>query len=78
MTLQTFVTLLVIGGITGLVAALIGKSKRPAVLINLAVAVAGTFLGYFVFNLINRAALQIVFALGGALFLLWLVRLSRK
>lgn len=77
MSLQTFVTLLVIGCLVGLFSALVNKGK-PAFPVALAVAVAGTFLGWLVFNQVSRAALQVLFAIGGALLLLWLARLIKK
>jgi uncharacterized membrane protein YeaQ/YmgE (transglycosylase-associated protein family) len=77
MNLQTFFTLLVIGGLVGLFSTLVNKGK-PALPVALIVACAGAFLGWFVFNEVSRTALQVLFAIGGALLLLWLTRQIKK
>lgn len=78
MTLQLFLTLLVVGAVTGLVATLSGKAAKTRLSLNLVVSIAGAFLGWFVFTEVSRAALQVLFAIGGSLVLLWLVRLIKK
>jgi uncharacterized membrane protein YeaQ/YmgE (transglycosylase-associated protein family) len=78
MTLQTFLTLLVVGSVVGLVSTLTGKAAKTQLPLNLIVAIAGAFLGWFVFNEISRTALQVLFAIGGSLVLLWAVRLIKK
>lgn len=78
MSTQTFVTLLVTGLLTGLVATLAGKSAKSQLVLNLAVAVAGAFLGWFVLRQISGAAIMVGFAIGGGLLLLWLVRSLKK
>jgi len=78
MNLQTFITLLVVGAIVGLVATLTGKSAKTQLPVNLVVSIAGAFLGWFVFTEVSRTALQVLFAIGGSLVLLWLVRVIKK
>lgn len=78
MNLQTFFTLLVVGGLTGLFASLGGKAKKTGLPVNLVVAVAGAFLGWFVFTQVSRMALMVLCAIGGGLLLLWFVRLVKK
>jgi uncharacterized membrane protein YeaQ/YmgE (transglycosylase-associated protein family) len=78
MTLQTFITLLVVGALTGAVVALTGKGSKTQLALSLVVAIAGAFLGWFVFTEVSRTALQVLFAIGGSLVLLWLVRVIKK
>lgn len=78
MTSQVFFTLLATGLITGLFATLVGKSAKAQLTLNLAVAVAGAFLGWFVLRQISGLAIMIGFAIGGGLLLLWLVRVIKK
>lgn len=78
MTLQIFITLLVVGALVGLVATLTGKAAKTQLPLNLVVSIAGAFLGWFVFTEVSRTALQVLFAIGGSLVLLWLVRLIKK
>ncbi|CAM2803111.1 hypothetical protein [Rariglobus hedericola] len=77
MNLQTFFTLLVIGVIVGVLSALTGKGKT-ALPVALVVSCAGAFLGWFVFTQVSRMAMQVIFAIGGSLLLLWLARLIKK
>lgn len=78
MTLQIFLTLLVVGALTGLVVTVTGKAAKTQLPLNLAVAIAGAFVGWFVFTEVSRTALQVLFAIGGSLVLLWLVRVIKK
>jgi uncharacterized membrane protein YeaQ/YmgE (transglycosylase-associated protein family) len=78
MTLQTFITLLVVGALTGAVVALTGKGSKTQLPLSLVVAIAGAFLGWFVFTEVSRTAVQVLFAIGGSLVLLWLVRVIKK
>lgn len=78
MNLQTFLTVLVIGGIVGAVTTLTGKNSKSNLPLNLAISAAGAFLGWFLFNEISRTALQVLFAIAGSLVLLWLTRLIKK
>lgn len=78
MNFQTFLTLLVVGALTGLVATFTGKAAKTGLPLNLVVSIAGAFLGWFVFTEVSRTALQVLFAIGGSLVLLWLVRVIKK
>ena len=78
MTLQTFTTLLVVGGLVGMTTTLSGRNKKTGLLVNLLIAAGGAFLGWFVFHQINRAVIEVVFAIGGGLLLLWLLGLIKK
>ncbi|MDF3057390.1 MAG: hypothetical protein K0R17_1605 [Rariglobus sp.] len=78
MNLQTFITLLVVGLLVGLVMTLAGKNKKTGLPVNLVVASAGAFLGWFVFHQISRTAIEVLFAIGGGLLLLWLIGLIKK
>jgi uncharacterized membrane protein YeaQ/YmgE (transglycosylase-associated protein family) len=78
MNLQTFFTLLVVGGLTGLFSSLGGKGKKTGLPVSLIVAIAGAFAGWFVFNEVSRTALMILFSIGGGLVFLWLVRVIKK
>jgi len=78
MTLQIFFTLLVVGAVVGLVASFAGKSKASGLPVNLVVAIAGAFIGWFVFTEVSRTALMVLFSIGGSLLLLWFVRALKK
>lgn len=78
MTLQLFLTLLVVGAIVGLVASFAGKSKASGLPVNLVVSIAGAFIGWFVFTEVSHTALMVLFSIGGSLSLLWLVRALKK
>ena len=78
MNLQLFFTLVVVGGLVGLISILTGKGSKATAPVHLVVAIAGAFLGWFIFTEVNRFALEILFALGGSVALLWLVRLLKK
>jgi len=78
MNIQIFITLLVVGLLAGLVAAITSKNFKANLTLYLVVSVAGAFLGWFVLRQINFTVIQVGFALGGSLLLLWLVRLIQK
>lgn len=78
MSLQTALTLVFVGLVVGLVTTLAGKNKRTGLAVNMVIAVAGAFLGWFVYHHINRTAIEVLFAIGGGLFLLWLIGLLKK
>ncbi len=78
MSLQTFVTLLVIGILVGLTVTLTGQNKKAGLPVNLVIGAAGSFLGWFVYHQISRTAIEVLFAIGGSLLLLWLIRLIKK
>jgi uncharacterized membrane protein YfcA len=78
MNLQNFLMLVGLGVILGFAATLFGKTKKLSLALNLIVATAGVVLGWLLFTQISGAVLQLTFALGGGLALLWLVRLLKK
>ena len=78
MTLQLFLTLLVVGAVVGLVASFAGKNKTSGLPVNLVLGIAGAFIGWFVFTEVSRTALLVLFSIGGSLSLLWLVRALKK
>lgn len=78
MTLQLFLTLLVVGAVVGLVASFAGKGKASGLPVNLVLGIAGAFIGWFVFTEVSRTALMVLFSIGGSLSLLWLVRALKK
>ena len=78
MNLPTFITLLVVGLIVGVVAKLVGKSSKFPLPVNLGASIAGAFLGWWVLRQINPTAIQVGFALGGSLTLLLLLRILKK
>lgn len=78
MTFQTFLTLLLVGTLVGLVMTLAGKGKRAGLLVNLVVGAAGSFLGWFVYHHINRIVIELLFAIGASILLLRLVGLVKK
>ena len=78
MNLQTCITLIVIGVVVGVVLTLAGKNKKTGLPINLVITVAGAFLGWFVYHQISHTAIEVLFAIGGGLLLLWFVGLLKK
>ncbi|HTJ79451.1 MAG TPA: hypothetical protein VL357_10695 [Rariglobus sp.] len=78
MSLQTAISLLVIGLLAGGIATLILKRKGLGLIANLVIGTAGAFLGYFVLRQINGQLIMILFAAGGATLLLWLISLFKK
>jgi uncharacterized membrane protein YeaQ/YmgE (transglycosylase-associated protein family) len=78
MTLQTFITLLVVGALVGLIMTLAGRNKKTGLAVNLVIGAAGTFLGWFVVHQINRTVIEMLLAAGGGLLLLWLIGQIKK
>ncbi len=78
MTLPTFITLLVVGVIVGLIAMWVGKSPKLPLSVNLGACTGGAFLGWWVLRQINPVAIQVGFALGGSVSLLALFRTLKK
>ena len=78
MTLQTVISLLVVGVLVGVIATLVVKHRTIALVGNIAISVIGAFLGYFVLHQISPALSQLIFAAGGGLLLIWLVGLVKK
>ncbi|MBW8782413.1 MAG: GlsB/YeaQ/YmgE family stress response membrane protein [Verrucomicrobia bacterium] len=78
MTLQTFLSLSIIGLLAGGIASLICKRRGAGLLVNLAVGLAGAFAGNFVLHQISPVLSQLLFAAAGAVLLLWLLSLLKK
>ena len=78
MNLPTFITLLVVGVIVGIVATVTGKGPKFSLPINLGASTAGAFLGWWVLRQINPAAIQAGFALGGSVTLLVVLGALKK
>jgi uncharacterized membrane protein YeaQ/YmgE (transglycosylase-associated protein family) len=82
MTLQGFLTFLVLGAIAGWLSGLISKGKGFGIAGNMIVGIVGAFLGGFLFGLLGISAHnflgQLIFAVLGALLFLWLLRFVRK
>lgn len=78
MTLQTVTSLLVVGLLVGVIAALVGKHRTIGLVGTVIISVIGAFIGYFVLLQISPALSQLIFAAGGGLLLIWLVGLIKK
>ena len=82
MTLQSFLTFLVLGALAGWLSGLISKGKGFGLAGNMIVGIVGAFLGGFLFGLLGISAHnflgQLIFAVLGALLFLWLLRFIRK
>ena len=82
MTLQSFITFLVLGALAGWISGLIAKGQGFGLLGNMIVGIVGAFLGGFVFGLLGISAHnflgQLIFAILVSLLFLWLLRFIRK
>jgi uncharacterized membrane protein YeaQ/YmgE (transglycosylase-associated protein family) len=82
MTLQGFLTFLILGALAGWISGLISKGKGFGVAGNMIVGIVGAFLGGFLFGLLGISAHnflgQLIFAVLGALLFLWLLRFIKK
>ncbi|MDB6093329.1 MAG: GlsB/YeaQ/YmgE family stress response rane protein [Verrucomicrobia bacterium] len=82
MSLQSFLTFLVLGALAGWISGLICKGKGFGLVGNMIVGIVGAFLGGFVFGLLGISAHnflgQLIFAVLGALLFLWLLRFIKK
>jgi len=82
MTLQSFLTFLVLGALAGWISGLIAKGRGFGLPGNMIVGIVGAFLGGFVFGLLGISAHnslgQLIFAILGSLLFLWLLRFIRK
>jgi len=82
MTLQGFLTFLVLGALAGWISGLISKGQGFGLAGNMIVGIVGAFLGGFCFGLLGISAHnflgQLIFAVLGALVFLWLLRFIRK
>jgi uncharacterized membrane protein YeaQ/YmgE (transglycosylase-associated protein family) len=82
MTLQSFLTFLILGALAGWISGLIAKGQGFGIAGNIIVGIVGAFLGGFVFSLLGLSAHnflgQLICAVLGALLFLWLLRFIRK
>ncbi|HND60417.1 MAG TPA: GlsB/YeaQ/YmgE family stress response membrane protein [Opitutaceae bacterium] len=82
MTLQGFLTFLILGALAGWISGLISKGKGFGLAGNMIVGIVGAFLGGFGFGLIGISAHsfigQLIFAVLGALAFLWVLRFVKK
>lgn len=82
MTLQGFITFLIVGALAGWLSGLIAKGRGFGLVGNMIVGIVGAFLGGFCFGLLGISAHnvlgQLIFAVLGALLFLWLLRFIRK
>jgi uncharacterized membrane protein YeaQ/YmgE (transglycosylase-associated protein family) len=82
MSVQQFVTFLIIGGLAGWISGLITKGRGYGLAGNIIVGIIGAFLGGFTFGLLGISAHsfigQLIFAIAGALLFGWLLRFIRK
>jgi uncharacterized membrane protein YeaQ/YmgE (transglycosylase-associated protein family) len=82
MSLTSFVTFLLIGGLAGWIGGLISKGEGFGVAGNIIVGVIGAFLGGFCFGLLGITAHgfvgRLIFAVLGALAFIWLLRFIKK
>lgn len=82
MPIPSWLQLIVIGLIAGWVAALVLGERRIGLIGYLAVGIAGSFIGYYLFLAIGFAAVgwvaQLVAATVGALVLIFVLRLLRR
>jgi uncharacterized membrane protein YeaQ/YmgE (transglycosylase-associated protein family) len=78
MTLETAVSLIVVGVLVGVVATFVVKHRTIGLVGNIVISVIGAFLGYFVLRQISPALSQLIFAAGGGFFLIWMVGLIKK
>ncbi|MEO6874296.1 MAG: GlsB/YeaQ/YmgE family stress response membrane protein [Opitutaceae bacterium] len=82
MTLQSFLTFILLGALAGWISGLITKGKGFGVMGNIIVGIVGAFLGGFCFGLLGIGAHnllgQLIFAVLGALLFIWLLRFIKK
>jgi uncharacterized membrane protein YeaQ/YmgE (transglycosylase-associated protein family) len=82
MSLQGFLTFLILGALAGWISGLVAKGRGFGIAGNMVVGIVGAFLGGFLFGLLGISAHsfigQLIFAVLGALLFLWLLRFIRK
>lgn len=82
MSLQSFLTFLILGALAGWLSGVISKGKGFGLAGNMIVGIVGAFLGGFIFGLLGISAHnflgQLIFAVLGALLFLWLLRFIKK
>jgi uncharacterized membrane protein YeaQ/YmgE (transglycosylase-associated protein family) len=76
---------IILGGLAGWIASrIMGTSKRQGCLMDIAVGIAGAFIGGFIFSLFGATGVQgfdprsLLVAVVGAVVLLWLVKTFRR
>jgi uncharacterized membrane protein YeaQ/YmgE (transglycosylase-associated protein family) len=82
MSLQYFLTFLLIGALAGWISGLIVKGGGFGVVGNVIVGVVGAFLGNFCFGLLGIGATgllgRLIFAVLGSLLFVWLLKFVRR
>ena len=82
MSLQAFVTILLVGALAGWISGLILKRRGFGPLGNIIVGVAGAFIGRFAFGLLGIVATnivgQLIFAILGALVFVYLLNFIKR
>ena len=82
MTFQGFLAFLVIGALAGWISGLVTKGRGFGLAGNMIVGVLGAFLGAFCFGLLgisaNNVLGRLLFAIAGALLVVYLLRFIKK
>ncbi len=82
MSLQYFLTFLLIGGLAGWISGLITKGRGFGLAGNMIVGIVGAFIGGSIFSLVGIAAYgfigRLIFAVAGALLFVYLLRFIKK
>ena len=78
MTLPTFITMLFVGVIAGVIVFVAGKGPKLPLPLNLGASIVGALIGGWVLGHIHPVAIHAGFALGGSLTLLALLRALKK
>jgi uncharacterized membrane protein YeaQ/YmgE (transglycosylase-associated protein family) len=82
MSLQAFLTILVIGALAGWISGLLTKGRGFGALGNIVVGIAGAFIARYVFGLVGIYATsflgQLIFAVLGALVFVYLLSLIKR
>ncbi|MFI5356177.1 MAG: GlsB/YeaQ/YmgE family stress response membrane protein [Opitutales bacterium] len=82
MSLKSFITFLLVGGLAGWISGLVTKGSGFGLAGNIIVGIVGAFLGSFVFGLLGISSHgflgNLIFAILGALVFVWLLRFIKK
>ena len=82
MTFSGFVTFVLIGALAGWLSGLLTKGRGFGLAGNVVVGIIGAFLGGFAFGRLGISARgfvgQLIFAVLGALFFVWLLRFIKR
>ena len=82
MTFSGFVTFVLIGALAGWLTGLLTKGRGFGLAGNIIVGIIGAFLGGFCFGVLGISAHgfvgQLIFAVLGALFFVWLLRFIKR